>query len=105
MSEPTADEQLTAAMEDIARLGLEVYEVTQERDDARAEVERLRAEQVKRVRELHRPVVRNLDDDGATEVTVCLECDGIREKHNDETAPDPYPCATVRALDATEATP
>jgi septal ring factor EnvC (AmiA/AmiB activator) len=61
------------------------------------------ADQIERVRHRHRPVVRTLDDDDATEITVCLECDSIREKVNDETMPDPYPCETVRVLYGTEA--
>lgn len=60
------------------------------------------AEQVKRVRDRHKPITVQVADDltgETTNITVCLECDGIRETSSDEADPILHPCPTIRALD------
>lgn len=56
-----------------------------------------------RVRGLHSPIVKTLDDDEGTEITACRECDALRESCSDEAEPEPWPCATIRVMDGGEA--
>jgi flagellar motor switch protein FliG len=54
---------------------------------------------IERARKLHTRVAKVLDDEAATKIHVCLECDYIREIGCDEAEPVLWPCATALALD------
>ena len=63
------------------------------------------ADQAQRVRDLHAPKTIEIADETTGEtshITVCQECDGIRERISDEATPILHPCTTSRALTGTE---
>ena len=103
-----AARQIEEQTADVVSLGGTVDILTARCD----QMERDHAETVsaeKRVRELHRPIVKHLDDDDSTVITVCVECDHHREICNDELPWSSesakaflWPCSTVRALDGGE---
>lgn len=86
------------------RLAYEEKQAAAELAEARREHEELhltaalRHDAIQRAMALHRAIVKNLDDDDSTEITVCLIDDHERELISDEAAPVLWPCETARAL-------
>lgn len=86
------DVDVPALLAEVERLGNVIGGLTTVTGTVVEERDRL-AEQVKRVRALHRPAAAYLGDpdDDDNLITVCTHCEA------------PYPCSTIRTLDGAEA--